>query len=159
MSNVLPILHLYFQVNKKQNTATWRNVDSISRKQLNKSNEPAPLLERSLPPHELFELFLTNNEMERICAESTNYARMKGDHKFTMTMDKIKAFLAILLVSGYAELSRQEMYWERREDGHNLLVSAMMTKNEFLECKKYLHLADDDDIDNADKFAESSTFI
>ena len=43
---------------------------------------------------------------------------------FSMTVEKLKAFLAILLVSGYAGLPRQEMYWERRADCHNLVVSA-----------------------------------
>ena len=40
--------------------------------------------------------------MESICVESTNYARLKGNHMFTMTVEKLKAFLTILLVSGYA---------------------------------------------------------
>ena len=78
--------------------------------------------------------------MERICVESTNYARLKGNHMFTMAVEKVKAFLKILLVSGYAGLPRQEIYWERREDCHNLVVSEMMTKTEFLEWKRYLRL-------------------
>ena len=41
---------------------------------------------------------------------------------------------AILLVSGYDGLPRQNMYWEGREDCRNLAVSAMMTKTDFLEC-------------------------
>ena len=69
--------------------------------------------------------------MERICIESTNYIRLKGNHMFTMTVEKLKAFLTILLVSRYAELPRQEMYLERREDCHNIVVSAMMTKTDF----------------------------
>ena len=48
--------------------------------------------------------------MERICLESTHYPRVKGEHDFNMTLDKLKAFVAILLVSGYTELPRQEMY-------------------------------------------------
>ena len=40
---------------------------------------------------------------------------------FTMTVEKLKYFLTILLVSGYAGLPRQERYWERREDCHNLV--------------------------------------
>ena len=31
---------------------------------------------------------------------------------FIMTVEKLKAFLMVLLVSGYARLPRQEMYWE-----------------------------------------------
>ena len=43
---------------------------------------------------------------------------------FSMTVEKHKAFLAILLVCEYAGLPRQETYWERRADCHNLEVSA-----------------------------------
>ena len=92
--------------------------------------------------------------MERICVESTNYARLKDNHMFTMRVEKLKAFLAILLVSGYAGLPRQEIYWERREDCHNLVVSAMMTKTEFPECKRYLHLADNNALISSVKFAK-----
>ena len=46
------------------------------------------------------------------------------------------------------------MYWERREDAHNLLVSSMMTGKEFLECEKNLHLADNNFIDKEDKFGK-----
>ena len=58
----------------------------------------------------------------------------------------------ILLVSGYAGLPRQEMHRERQEDSHNLVVSAMMTKTEFLEYKRYLHLADNNALSSLDKF-------
>ena len=68
--------------------------------------------------------------MERICIVSTNYACLKGNHMFTMTVVKLKAFPTILVVNGYSRLTRQEMYWERREDCHDLVVSAMMSKTE-----------------------------
>ena len=44
------------------------------------------------------------------------------------------------------------MYWERREDCHNVVVSVMMTKAKFLECKRYLHLADNNAFNSSDKF-------
>ena len=72
----------------------------------------------------------------------------------TMSVEKLKAFLTILLVGGYARLQRQEMYWKRQEDCHNLVVSAMMTKTEFLECKRYLHLADNIAVNSSDKFVK-----
>ena len=78
---------------------------------------------------------------------------------FTVTVEKLKAFLAILLVSEYAGLPRQEVYWERLEDCHNLVTSAMMTKTEFLECKRYLHLADNNGLNSSDKFAKVQTFF
>ena len=104
---------------------------------MNAWTERAPVFERNLLPHELFELFLTNTKMERICVESTNYICLKGNHMFIMTVEKLKVFLTILLVSECAGLLKQEMYWEGREDCHNLIVLAMMTKAEFLECKRF----------------------
>ena len=83
----------------------------------------------------VFELFLTDGEMERICLESTNYACLNVEHNFAMTLDKLKAFIAILLVNRYNELPRQKMYWEHKESEHNLLFSSMMSKNEIEECK------------------------
>ena len=80
--------------------------------------------------------------MKRICSESTNCARLKGNHMFAMTVQKVKAFHTIVLVHGYAGLPRQETHRERREEFHNLLVSAIITKTELLECKRYLYLAD-----------------
>ena len=79
--------------------------------------------------------------------------------KVTITVEKLKAFLTILLVSGYVGQPRQEMYWERREDCHNLVVSAMMTKTEFLEFKRYLHLADNNALNSSDKFAKVRPFF
>ena len=78
---------------------------------------------------------------------------------FTMTVEKVKAFATILLVSGYVGLPKQEMYWERPEDCHNLVVSAMMAKNEFLECKRYLHLADNNALNTSGKFAKVRTLF
>ena len=46
------------------------------------------------------------------------------------------------------------MYWERREDCHNLVASAMMTKTVFLEYKRYLNLADNNAFNSSDKFAK-----
>ena len=71
-----------------------------------------------------------------------------------MTVEKLKIFLTILLSSGYAGLPRQEMYWERREDSHNLVALAMMMKTEFRECKRYLYLADHNVLNSSDNFVK-----
>ena len=139
---------------QKRITANWKHIDRSVQQQLNVWNERAPVFERSLFPHELFDLFLANTETERICVKSTNYSRLKGNHLFTMTVEKLKVFLTILLVSEYAGLSRQDMYWERREGCHNLVVIAMMTKTEFLECKRYLYQIDKNALNSSDKFAK-----
>ena len=71
-----------------------------------------------------------------------------------MTIEKFKSFLAILLLSGYNEVPRQEMYWERQEDTHNTLAASLLSKNEFEDCKKYPHPSDNNALDPSDKFAK-----
>ena len=46
------------------------------------------------------------------------------------------------------------MYRERQGSCHNPVVSAMMTKTEFLECKRFLHLADKYALNSSDTFAQ-----
>ena len=100
----------------------------------------------------IIKLFLAHTKMEKICVESNNYVHLKGNHMFSMTEDKLKAFLTILSVSGYTGLPRQEMYWERREDCHNPVVSTMVTKTKFLEWERFLNLADNNALNSSDKF-------
>ena len=95
---------------KKCKTANWKHINSSVWQQLNAWNEPAPFFQRCLLPHELFEILLTNIEMERICVKSANYACLNGKHIFTMATEKPKAFSKILLASRYVGMPRQEMY-------------------------------------------------
>ena len=69
-----------------------------------------------------------------------------------MTKRKLKSFLAINIVSGYASLPQQDMYWQTRNDTNSRLVSFMMSRREFGECEIYLHLCDSDHADKNDKF-------
>ena len=69
---------------------------------MNAWNEPASAFERSLLPQ-----VLPNTEMDRICVEKTNYTRWKGTHMFTITVEKHKAFLTILLVGGYVGYTKK----------------------------------------------------
>ena len=70
-----------------------------------------------------------------------------------MTIKKLKSFIAILVLSGYNQLPEQEMYWQRREDNQNRMVTALMTKNEFEESKQFLHLVDNESFDKTHRFA------
>ena len=105
-------------------------------------------------PHEIFDKFFTTEEMERICLESNKYVRHKGNHSFMMTIKKLKSFIAILLLSGYNKLPRQEMYWQRREDCQNRMATALLTKNESEDCKQFLNLADNENLDKTDRFGK-----
>ena len=97
--------------------------------------------------------------MERICLESNKYARHKGNHSFMITIKQLKSFIAILLLSDYNKLLRQEMYWQRKEDCQSRIVTALLTKNEFEEYKQFLHLADNENSDKTDRFAKIRTLF
>ena len=71
-----------------------------------------------------------------------------------MTIKKLKSFIAILLMSDYNKLPQQKVYWQRREDCQNQMATALMTKNEFEDCKQFLRLADDENLDKTDRFAK-----
>ena len=113
-----------------------------------------PSFGKPILPHEIFEKFFTTEEMERICLESNKYARHKGNHSFMITIKQLKSFIAILLLSDYNKLLRQEMYWQRREDCQSRIVTALLTKNEFEDYKQFLHLADNENSDKTDRFAK-----
>ena len=50
--------------------------------------------------------------------------------------------------------SRQEMCWEWREDGHNLLVSSMISKKWVSRMQKIPTLSDNNNLVMADRFAK-----
>ena len=91
-----------FLGDKKAQNSQWKHIDNSVWQEQNACNEPAHVFEKSLLLHDLFEILLTNTEMKRICVGSTNYVRLKGNHLFTMIVGKLKVFLTIILVSGYA---------------------------------------------------------
>ena len=46
------------------------------------------------------------------------------------------------------------MYWQSREDGQNRMATALMTKNELEDCKQFLHLADNENLDKTNRFGK-----
>ena len=52
----------------------------------------------------LFEKFLTDDILQSICNESVRDAQTKGNHSYKFELHDLKAFIAILLISGYADL-------------------------------------------------------
>ena len=94
----------------------WQHKDVNSDSLFNKWDFAPPTFDDNLLSHQLFERFITNKELERICDKSTRYVRQKGNHNFIMTKRKLKSFLAIIIVSGYASLPWQDMYWQMRDD-------------------------------------------
>ena len=112
------------------------------------------MLETVEPLVSLFEKFFTDDIMKFICEDSIRYPISKGNHNFTIDTNMLKAFIAILLVSGYVDLPRRPMCWEHNEDTHNATVSSSLSRNRFDEIMQNLHLADNSNLDKEDKFAK-----
>ena len=102
----------------------------------------------------MIEKFITDDILQFICNESVRYAQSKGSHSYKLELHDLKAFIAILLISGYVDLPRRPMFWECSADVHNDAVSSMMSRNRFDEIMKYLHLADNTSLDPNDKFSK-----
>ena len=120
---------------------------------------PDPALENVEPPVSLFQKFFTDDVMKFICQKTTRYAISKGNHSFTNDTNTLKAFIAILLVSGYADLSRRPMYWEHNEETHNTTISSLLSRKRFDEIMQNLQLAANSNLDKGDKFVKVRLLI
>lgn len=68
---------------------------------------------------------------------------------FSVDKDKMRAFIAILLIAILLPLNR-----EQSEDVHDRAVSQLMNKERFNEILRYLHLADNNNLAAGDKLAK-----
>ena len=105
-------------------------------------------------PVTLFELFITDEIVNLICKETNSYAAQKGNHSFKLDPKEFKSFIAVLLLRGYIPYPRRSMYWEMRDDSRNSIVTSLFTRNKFLNVLRYIHLADNNNLDTNDKFAK-----
>jgi hypothetical protein len=109
---------------------------------------------RDLTPTLLFEHFFDDEIVKMIVDMSRQYAHQKLKPNFDITPESLRAFLAILLLSGYVPLPRRRMYWERTSDVRNEAVTGAMSMNCFEEILRYLHVADNTQLDPSDKMAK-----
>ena len=118
-------IYLRFSIKKKCKTITWKKKYSDCQKQWNNWEETSSSFERNIPPHETFELFLADEEMGRICFGSLNYARLKGEQNFIMTLDTFK--------STYCYSSYKRMEWTSK------IENVMVTKRRLTKFACLVH--------------------
>lgn len=121
-------------------------------------NLPKPSLNTYDSPRTMFEKYLTPDLCKLICEQSSLYATSKG-RNFTMDEEKLKRFITILLISGYVEVPRYQMYWQMNDDCHNNAISSLMSKNEFEKCMQNLHIADNNTLPTNDKYGKIRPLI
>lgn len=112
-----------------------------------------------LSPYELFCLYYDDRMKNLIMSESIRYARQKNNLQFELDEADLDVFVGVLLLSGYHSLPREKLYWNRDEDVRIPFVSSHMSRNRFMEIKKFIHLADNDAVIPTDKMYKVSSFI
>ena len=111
-------------------------------------------------PLDLFQLFWDDEFFIYIKQQSEMYAKQKKPTcSFEVSVDELKIFIAILLVSGYSTLPRRDMYWSLDADLRNEAVAAAMSRNRFREILRYIHFSDNLNVPDNDKYAKIRPLI
>ena len=95
-----------------------------------------------ITPHQQFEMFFDNGLLQHICDESEKYAVFLGKPNPNVTVEELKVFISILLVTGYNYHSQTRSLWSTEEDLQNLMVVKLMRRNGFQQILHFLHFED-----------------
>jgi hypothetical protein len=123
------------------------------------TSKSSPTSSHQLDPVGFFELFFDEELINLIVSETNKYALFKGAHQFSVTDNEIKAFLAILMLSSYVDVYFKDQYWSRDLDTRNELVASLMPRNRFRDILRYLHVADNNAIDEKDRFFKVRKYL
>ena len=114
---------------------------------------PAFFLE-DITPTRASERFFDEHVIGHVVENTNRFAKQKGNHTFSTSSSEIKAFLAMLFISGYSTVPRRPMYWEPAGDVHNAAVAKIMTRNRFDSIMQFSHVADNDNLLLNDRMAK-----
>ena len=93
--------------------------------------------------------------LSMILEQTTLFAtRDKGVPNFDMKIEKLYKLFAIVLFLGYHHLPSERDYWSTQPDLGVPFVSQMMTRNEYLTFKSYLHFANNNNLEVGNKMAK-----
>lgn len=106
-------------------------------------------LEKS--PVQIFEMFIDGNIIKLLVEETQKYALFKNCPDPQITAEEMRTFIAILILSGYDPKPSKRHFWDSGLDMKNLMVSDSMRRDRFVQIIRFVHLADNTNIDNTDK--------
>ncbi|KAK9739517.1 Transposase IS4 [Popillia japonica] len=73
-----------------------------------------------------------------IVTESNKYAQERNRKTV-----EVKRFIGVLLFSGYVQVPRMRMLWEREQDTYNKLIAEAISRDRFEYILSYNYLADE----------------
>ncbi|XP_049303000.1 piggyBac transposable element-derived protein 3-like [Bactrocera dorsalis] len=97
---------------------------------------------RYLLPHQQFEKFFDDELLGHICEQSAMYAIGQNRPNPSITVGELRAFIGILVITGYNYHANFRNLWSQDEDIRNSLVSNTMHRNGFQEILQNLHFED-----------------
>ena len=110
-------------------------------------------------PAKVFDLFLNDDDINLLTNETINYVSQKGNHQFSLNPGEMRAFISILLLSGYCTVPRRRLYWAIESDTCNKMVATTMHRNRFEEIMRFFHGANNANLLIEDKFAKIRQFL
>lgn len=105
-----------------------------------------------------FEL-LFSEEVVNIIVEMSNLYALQRNHSLNLTEKEVRVYIAVLLLTGYLTPQNIRMYWEIKSDTHNEAVANAIRRNRFLEIHQYLHLSDNTNLPENDKFGKVRKYL
>jgi len=79
------------------------------------------------------------------------YALFLNESDPMITREEMKAYIAIMVLSGYSTVPAKRMYWDKDDDVRNALVYNAMRRDRFFKITKFLHCAENTKLDPQDK--------
>lgn len=104
-------------------------------------------------PMEIFNLFF-DDEVINLVTEYTNIYAGQRNLLNDITQNEIRCFIGVLVLSGYVVVPKRYMYWENRDDSHNAMVVAAISRDRFSHIMKVLHVCNNLSLDKFDRFAK-----
>lgn len=105
----------------------------------------------AVPAHELFERFFDDELCQMIVDCTNEYAVFQNAVNPNITVNELRVFMGILLISGYNVISDREDYWSQGTDMHNPMISAAMSRQRFRTISRFLHFSRSADENRHDK--------
>ena len=110
-------------------------------------------------PAEIFELIFDEEMLSLLMEQSILYARQNNRHDFSCTIAEMKTFIGFLLFTGYHKLPREDMYWSLDPDCNIHVVRNSLSRKQFRDIKKNLHLQNNSDLDKNDKLCKVRPYL
>ena len=94
-----------------------------------------------------------------LIVEETNRYASEKNRSLIVDKNDIKCFIGILVLSGYLAPARRRLFWENATDTHHTLVANAMRRDKFEAIFANFHLANNNCLDDTDKFAKVRPLI